>query len=375
MVIIIAVVVVGLAVSLAFVTHRPGTSTTNATSTAAGGFPGYPSTLPASTILEDGSSLLYITFLAWVENFTEHYPNVHITVGASGSGTGQSEVEQNTINIGASDAYFVNQQAEQYPNILNIPVAVSSQTIDYNVPGIPSSMHLNFTGPILAQIYNGTITYWDNPQIIAINPGAANLLTHQQIVPMTRADASGDTFIFTQYLSDTDPAWNKSVGYGVSVGWPYVAGEQGQSGNSGMVIGLASYPYSIGYVGIAYLSPALVSNLGYGYLQNQAGNFVNASSSNIQSDVNQFASNVPTDERISMIDGPGSNSYPIVNFEYVLVQKMQNNTDQAQVIKTFLQWVINPKYGNSASFLDYVSFLPLPSNVEQLSLNQINEIT
>lgn len=370
LVIVVAIIVVILAVGVAFITVNHNRANQSGT----GGFAGYPSTLPSLTIQEDGSSLMYIVFLAWVKNFTHAYPNVPVNVGASGSGVGQQNIENGLLNIGASDAFLFNQTQQQYPWILNIPLAVSAQAIEYNVPGIPASMHLNFSGPVLAGIYNGSIAYWNDPQIVAINPAAANLLTHNAIITTHRADGSGDTFIFTSYLSQTDPWWASNVGSGLTVTWPPLESALGESGNSGMELGLQSYNYSIGYVGISYLESSVQIGLGYGNLENTAGNFVNISATNINADVNAFANQVPSSERISLIDGPGANSYPIVNFEYALVSKNQTNANMAEDLKTFLKWCADPQYGNAAYYMNFAEFQPLPSSVYQLTLDQINEI-
>lgn len=375
-VVILAIIIVaaigGIGVALISVNH------TSTTTNSLQGFPGYPSTLPTPNrdVLIDGSSLLYIAQLAWFANFTAHYPNVKINIGASGSGVGQSEVESGVIDIGDSDAYLTNQSQAQYPWLLDIPLAVSAQQINYNVPGIPYSDHLNFSGPILSGIYNGSIGKWNDPRLAALqSPSVAALLPDQAIYPLHRADSSGDTFIFTQYLSDTTPWWSSSVGYGLTVDWPTNPYAQGESGNAGMVSGLEETPYSIAYVGVSFFTQAKSVGAGYGYLENRAGNFVNVSQTNIQADVSAFVSSVPADERISMIYGPGVNAYPIVNFEYAIVAKNQTNADVTQVIKTYLAWCMDPNYGNSPHFLNYVNFVALPPSVYQLSKNQLAEIS
>jgi phosphate transport system substrate-binding protein len=320
-----------------------------------------------------GSSLMYLALVRWVGNYSTIHPNVRINVDAGGSGLGQQEVETGIVSIGASDAYLLNQTQSEYPWLLDIPLAISAQQVNYDVPGIPQSMHLNFSASVLAEIYNGSIAYWDDPRLISINPAAAHLLTHNQITPLFRSDSSGDTFIFTQYLSSGDSWWGKNVGFGTIVSWPSNPASIGEQGNSAMLVGLGA-PYTIGYVGVSYLSRSILSNFGYAYLQNRAGNFVNISSSNMESDATQFSSSVPNDERISMIYGPGANSYPIVNFEYAIVSKNQTNSAVGAAIKNFLTWCSSPTGGNSAYFLDYAHFVALPPIVLQLSDNQINSI-
>lgn len=341
-----------------------------------------PTSLPSVTISETGSSLLYPLFNLWVSNFTSKYSNVKLTPASTGSGTGQSSVEKGIVQIGSSDAYLTNAQASANPNILNIPLAISAQQINYNVPGIASNIHLNFSGPVLAGIYNGSITYWDDASIKAMQSASvASMLPHHTIIPIHRSDGSGDTFIFTQYLSFSSPSWNSSKGgpgFGTAITWPNVPGEQSANGNGGMVTLCNSTQYSIAYIGISYLDEASVTNhtpLGYAYLKNHDGNFVNISTTNIQAAANQLVSTTPADERISLVFASGANSYPIINYEYAMVSKVQNTTGMATALKGFYNWALDPQYGSSMYFLGQVSFVPLPTSVIVLSLAQVNQIT
>jgi phosphate transport system substrate-binding protein len=340
----------------------------------------YPTSLPSLTLSETGSSLLYPLFNLWVNSsnsnsFTGMYSSVKINTASTGSGTGQADSEQGTVQIGASDAYLSNTTAAQFPMILNIPLAISAQQINYNLPMIPATMHLNFTGTILTDIYNGTITKWNDPAIVAVNPGAASLLPDSTIIPVHRADGSGDTFIFTTYLSDTDPWWATNVGFATTVSWPAVQSGQSATGNGGMVTFAEQNEYSIAYIGISYLNSAISGKLGYGYLQNQAGNFVNITAANIEAAANALSPCTPANERISLVDAPGANSYPIINYEYAMVSNDQNTTGMAQTLRTLLTWAVDPNHGSSPTFLDQVNFVPLPSATALLSLAQINTIS
>jgi phosphate transport system substrate-binding protein len=329
----------------------------------------------SGTLLETGSSLLYPAFNLWVVNFSQVYPNIHVTTGSTGSGTGQSDAESGTVQIGASDAYMTPASLEKYPTMLNIPLAISAQQVNFNIPvnGL-NKVHLNMSGPVLAGIYNGSITTWNNPKIAALQSASvASQLPAQTIIPIHRQDSSGDTFIFTSYLSDSDPQWNSTIGYGTTVSWPAVSGSLAATGNSGMVTALTETPYSIAYVGISYLNSANQLGLGYAFLKNKAGNFVDISTANIQSAVNAIAPNTPKNEIISLIFAPGANSYPIVNYEYAIVNMHQPTTSDAQNIQALLTWIIT--YGNQQYYLVQVHFVALPSAVKQLSLAQINSIT
>jgi phosphate transport system substrate-binding protein len=301
------------------------------------------------------------------------YPNVQVNTAAGGSGAGQSGVETNQINLGGSDPFLSNAQTSQYPNILDIAVAISSQAVNYNIPGVPQSTHLNFTGNVLAGIYNGTITYWDNAKIVSSNPTV--ILPHELIVPLHRSDSSGDTNLFTTYLSDTSPDWAKNIGSGNTVSWPSVPTAAAENGNSGMLQAAEQTPYSIAYIGVSYLTQANVAGLGNAALQNLAGNFVPLTTTNVQSAVNTQYQNTPPSERYSLIYGPGANSYPIVNFEYVLVNKDQPNVALADDIQTLLYYVTLPQDGSTPYFLNQVGFVPLPNTIAQLSWAQIAQIS
>jgi phosphate transport system substrate-binding protein len=324
------------------------------------------------TINETGSSLIYPLFNGqWISAYQSVDPNVHITAAATGSGAGISQAIAGTVQIGASDAYMADAQMQANPSMVNIPLAVSAQQVMYNLPGVSKDKHLNLTGSILAKIYSGQIQYWDDPSIKALNAGIA--LPHQHIVTVHRSDGSGDTFLFTQFLSKTNAAWNNSVHYGTTVSWPSVPGAIGAKGNSGVVQALAGNKFSIGYVGISWLDKATAQGLGYAALQNKGGKFVLPTSSSIQAAANAMSNQVPNDERISLINAPGANSYPIVNFEYAIVNTKQPS-DMANALKKFLNWAIDPSGGNQLKYLAPVHFLPLPSNIEPKSKAQINKI-
>ena len=322
------------------------------------------------TLLETGSSLLYPLFNAWATAIHKVYPNITVQTASTGSGTGISQAVAGVVQFGATDAYMSDAQLKNSPGIVNIPLAISAQQINYNLPGI--SQPLNLSGPILAGIYEGKLQYWDDPTLKAANPGVN--LPHERIVPIHRTDGSGDTFLFTQYLSFSDLSWNKSIGYNTSVNWPSVQGELGAVGNPGVVQTLAQTKYSIGYVGISYLDEVKSQGLGTAALKNQAGNFVAPVQKNIVAAAAAMVPKTPKDERVSLIFAPGADSYPIINYEYVAVQTNQPDPNIAAAMRTVLLWAISPNGGNASSFLDNVHFLPLPDSVAPLTKAQINKI-
>ena len=354
----------------------PAVNPTGAGQPAAGGpSPAVPVTggpvNPSSpvTVLETGSSLLYPLFSAWAPEIQKAYPNLTVQTASTGSGTGISQAISGVVQIGASDAYMSDSQLAKSPGIVNIPLAISAQQVNYNLSGVKS---LDLSGTALAGIYTGKIQYWDDPAIKADNPGAS--LPHSQIVPVHRTDGSGDTFLFTQYLSATDAGWKGIVGYNTSIAWPSVPGALGANGNSGVVQTLAQTPNSIGYVGISFLDEATSKGLGTAALKNQAGSFVMPQTANITAAAAAMVGNTPADERASLIYAPGSDSYPIINYEYAIVQSRQASQAAASAVRTVLLWAISPDGGNSPSYLDKVHFLPLPSAVASKSQAQIDKI-
>lgn len=321
-------------------------------------------------ILETGSSLLYPLFNEWQAAYKTVAPAVHLTTQSTGSGTGITDATKGLAQIGASDAYLSNQQASAYPNILNIPLAISAQQINYNLPGL-NKTHLKLSGPVLAGIYTGQITNWDSAKIAALNPGVA--LPNHTIVPVVRSDGSGDTFLFTTYLSKSAASiW--TAGYSTTVSWPAVTAELSADGNQGVEQAVKETPYSVGYIGISYLSQAISDGLGYAALENEAGNFVLPTATDIQAAVRAAAGDVPKDERISLVFSAGTDSYPIINFEYAMVNRHQSSVAMANALKALLTWALNPQDGSASKFLTPVHFQPLPQAVVTLSQAQIAEI-
>lgn len=322
------------------------------------------------TINETGSSLLYPLFNGqWISAYKSVAPNVKITAASTGSGAGISQAIAGTVQIGASDAYMADAQMQQSPSMVNIPLAISAQQIMYNLPGI--KQHLDLSGDVLAKIYTGQIKYWDDPAITSLNKGVK--LPHEQIIPVHRSDGSGDSFLFTQYLSDTNSAWKNSVSYSTTPSWPSVSGGIGAQGNDGVVQALSQNKYSIGYVGISWLDTGSHEGLGYAALESKSGNFLLPTSANIKAAANAMVNQVPDDERISLVDSPGANSYPIINFEYAIINTKQPS-DMASAMKKFLKWASSSSGGNSSKYLTPVHFLPLPASVEAKNQVQIDKI-
>ena len=326
----------------------------------------------ATTLNETGSSLLYPLFNLWQPVYTKANPGVKLNTASTGSGTGQAQSMKGLVQIGASDAYLSNTQMHMHSSMLNIPLAISSQMVNYNLPHL-NGKHIKLSGPVLADIYGGKITRWNAPQIKKLNPGV-NLPDHR-IVTVHRSDGSGDTFIFTQYLSKSTPWWNNKYGYGTTVSWAPVSGNIGAVGNPGMVDALKNNEYSIAYVGISYKAQIEKYQLGEAKLGNRAGNFVLPEPRTVKAAAASMVPKTPADQRISLIFAPGKMSYPIINYEYALVDSHQPSKEMAQHLRKFLLWAVSPAGGNAMVFMKKVHFVPLPPSAALQSMEQIAKIT
>jgi phosphate transport system substrate-binding protein len=323
------------------------------------------------SVLETGSSLLYPLFNLWVPVYTKIDPGIKITTQSTGSGTGISQAIAGIAQIGASDAYMSDAQMKQNSEMLNIPLCISMQMVNYNLPGL-NQQNLKLSGPVLAGIYEGKIRYWNDAEIKRLNPGVR--LPHHAIIPVHRTDGSGDTFIFTQYLSFSTPEWENSVGYGTTVSWPAVPGGIGAEGNPGMVTATQDNPYAVAYIGTSYEKAIAEAGLGTAMLRNRAGNFLLPSAKTASAAAAVMVSKTPKDERESLIFAPGADSYPIINYEYVMVNRTQSSSAMATALRKFFTWAINPSGGSAPSFMNAVYFVPLPDPIASLTAAQITQI-
>ncbi|MBV9450016.1 MAG: phosphate ABC transporter substrate-binding protein PstS [Streptosporangiaceae bacterium] len=351
-------------VALALLTAACGTGTSTGGETA-GSRAG-----PGGTITEAGSGLLDPLAVAWATAYHQQFADVTVTTASVGSGKGIALATAGKIDIGASDAYLSSGDLVKNQNLLNVPLAISAQTIIYNLPGMSQGSHVQLNGTVLAGIYDGTITTWNDPAIASLNQGLH--LPDIKIVPIHRSDSSGDTFLFTSYLSTQDPNWNDAIGYGTTAAWPQVPRAKGANGSVNTMNDCEHTPGCVAYNGISYLSKALAGRLGEAALANSAGRYTLPTASAIRDSVGSFVSITPPNETISMIEGPSATGYPIINYEYAVVSTRQPNATKASMIRAFLKWVITT--GNDASYVDRVGFQPLPAAVVSLGEAQIAEI-
>jgi phosphate transport system substrate-binding protein len=334
---------------------------------------GNPASSPATSkvaLSETGATELYPLMNLWGPAYNAKYSNVSITTGSTGSGAGISQAEAGAVNIGASGAYLSDGDISAHKGLMNIALAVSAEQVNYNLPGVTG--HLKLNGKVLAAMYEGTIKTWNDPQIAALNPGVN--LPATPVVPLHRSDGSGDTFVFTQYLSKQDPdGWGKSPGYNTTVDFPAVPGALGENGAGGMVTGCAQTPGCVAYIGTSYLDQATQKGLGEAQLANASGNYLLPDAQSVSAEAAGFASQTPANQVVSLINGPAPDGYPIVNYEYAIVYANQKDPAVAQTIQAFLHWAVTD--GNSPSFLDQFHFQPLPAAVAKLSDAQIAKIS
>lgn len=331
-----------------------------------------PALSAAVQLTESGSTLLYPLMTLWASTYRKADPAVQIDTAATGSGAGIAQALSGHVTIGGSDAYLNDKQIAG-GTIANIPVAVSAQQINYNVPEIGKDPHLNLSAPVLAGIYSGTVAWWDDPKIVAMNGALAGKLPHKRIIPVRRNDSSGDTFLFTQYLSATVPAWKTGPGAATHVTSPAVDSMVATMFNRGVLDTLHVSAYSIGYVGISYLRQSQELGLGYAALQNRSGKFVLPTTESMKAAVASMTA-MPSDQRLSLVNAPADTAYPIVNFEYAIVRTKQPNAEVAGELRKFLIWAISPTGGNANDLLDQVSFIALPPDVAEKSKAQIAKI-
>jgi phosphate transport system substrate-binding protein len=377
-----AVSLAGAAIAAAAIAPSAGASTSSTLASVERSLAAVE-TPPSSnvTLNESGSSLFGPLFQEWQTGYP--HSNISLQPSVTSSGKGVAAVIAGTSDIGASDPYLPPIDLNQ--GYVNVPVVVSAQQIDYNIPGLSSKTHLKLSPTVLNSIYTGKITNWADPAIKAINKGVT--IPSLPIVTIHRADSSGDTFLFTSYLdfglggSVQNPSGGSS--FVASQGgplnqptWPSVPNSQAQTGNSGMLSACEATTGCIAYIGISYLNSALSHHLGYALLENHAKQFVPPMPMNIAAEVAAFQ-HVPTNGVDSLIFAQAKQAkfgYPIVNFEYAIVKAAQADPTKATAIRAFLAWAMDPKGGATSRFLAPVHFQALPASVLQVALGIVKTI-
>ena len=264
----------------------------------------------AQNINAAGATFPYPIYNRWFTEYAQLHPSVKINYQSIGSGGGIQQVSEGTVDFGASDGPMSDQQlSDAKVKVMHIPTVLGAVVPVYNIPGV--SKALNFSGDVIADIYLGKITKWNDPRIAKDNPGVS--LPDKPILPVYRSDGSGTTYIFTDYLSKVSPEWQSKVGKGTSVKWPAGIGAKGNEGVSGMV---RQTPGSFGYVELIY---ALQNKMEYGTVKNAAGKFLKATPDGVTAAAAAAAKTMPADYRVSITNAPGADSYPISSFTWLLI--------------------------------------------------------
>ncbi len=313
------------------------------------------------TLTGAGATFPYPLYSKWFDVY-EKQTGVRINYQSIGSGGGIQQITQRTVDFGASDAPMSDEQLAAAPGkLLHIPTVIGAVVITYNLPGIDKGLRL--TPATLAGIYLGDITRWNDPAIARDNPGLK--LPDTAIAVVHRSDGSGTTNIFTDYLSTVSPAWKQRVGKGTSVNWPVGLGGKGSEGVTGQV---KQTPGAIGYVELAY---AAQNQLPYASVQNQAGRFIEPTLESTTAAAAGAAQAMPADLRVSIVNAPGEQSYPIAGFTYLLVYQEQSDQAKGAALVDFLWWALH----DGQQYAKDLFYAPLPAEVVQKAAAQVSSIT
>jgi phosphate transport system substrate-binding protein len=306
-----------------------------------------------------GATFPYPIYGKWFSDYAAR-TGIKINYQSIGSGGGVRQIIEQTVDFGASDSPMSDEEMSRAKGgaILHIPTVLGADVITYNVPGVAQGLKL--TGQVVADIFLGKITKWNDARIATLNAGVT--LPGSDILVVHRSDGSGTTYIFTDYLSAVSPEWSRVVGRGKEVKWPTGIGARGNEGVAGQV---KQTPGAIGYVELAY---AKQNNLAYASIQNAAGSFVAPSIETISA----AASAVPatSDYRVSVVNAPGANAYPISSFTWLLVYRNPGDTAKARILTDFLRYALTEGTA-AARALDYA---PLPESMSRQLLARIDSV-
>lgn len=316
----------------------------------------------ATQLTGAGSTFDYPFFSKAFYEYSAHNHDLTVNYQSIGSGGGIEQFTQRTVDFGASDvpmnaSELKRAEASGGP-VIQIPVALGGESIVYNIPG--SKPGLRFTRQLVAEIYLGKVTNWDDAAIARLNPHVK--LPNLPIIVVHRSDGSGTTYIFTDFLSHVSAEWKSKVGAGKSVSWP-APSSVGGKGNEGVAGQVGNSPGAIGYVELAY---AMQNHMTAGLLQNRSGKWLN----DTQQTVRAAAATKPnvTSTNFSIVDAPGADSYPIAGYSWALVYRHMQDRGRARLVHEVLSWLVGPSAQKIAGSLDYV---PLPENVQRTATNAL----
>ncbi len=308
-----------------------------------------------------GATFPYPIYSKWFDEYTKIDGSVRFNYQSIGSGGGIRQISEQTVDFGATDGPMTDEQLGKAPRpLLHIPTVLGAVVATYNLPGDPK---VRFTPEVLADIFLGKITAWNDPRIAEANAGIA--LPKTPIVVVHRSDGSGTTFIWVDYLSKVSKEWETKVGRGTSVKWPVGLGGKGNEGVAGQV---KNTPGAIGYVELAY---ATKNRLPAAPVRNVSGKFVEPTIQSTTAAAAGAASHMPADFRVSLTNAPGEDAYPIASFTWLLVYKDQQDETKGKALVKFLWWMSHEGQKYAADLL----YAPLPPQVAKQIEGAVNQIT
>jgi len=308
-----------------------------------------------------GATFPYPIYSKWFSEYAKIDPSVKFNYQSIGSGGGIKQITAGTVDFGASDKFLTDAELKAAPGkLIHIPTVMGAVVVTYNLPGVSKGLKLKAAD--VADIFLGKITKWNDKRIADDNPGVA--LPNEPIIVVHRSDGSGTTAIFTDYLSNVSHEWKGAVGMGASVKWPVGLGGKGNEGVAGQVKNTKN---AIGYVELAY---AFENKLPYATLQNKSGKFVEPSIKSTSAAAAGAAKNMPADYRISLVNQPGNDAYPIVGFTWLLVYDHHKDAAKGKKLVEFLKWELHHGQKMAAPLL----YAPLPENVVHMVEKTIETI-
>jgi phosphate transport system substrate-binding protein len=308
----------------------------------------------ALSITGAGATFPSPMYSKWFDEYQKKNSEVQINYQSIGSGGGIKQVTEGTVDFGASDVPMTDEQLKAYQDkhgfgILHFPTVLGAVVPTYNVPGVTAA--LNFTPEALAGIFLGKITKWNDPAIAGANKGVT--LPAGDIVVVHRAEGSGTSFIWTDYLSKVSDEWKNKVGKGAAINWPVGLGGKGNEGVTGQI---KNTPNSIGYVELIY---AVSNNIPYGNIKNSSGSFVKAELATVTAAAAGAAKSMPDDFRVSITDAPGKNAYPISSFTWLLIPEKFSDAAKRDALKGFVKWMLT----DGQNYTEQLSYAKLPKEV------------
>ncbi len=308
-----------------------------------------------------GATFPYVIYSKWFDVYHEK-TGIEFNYQSIGSGGGIKQVTEGTVDFGASDAALTDDQLKtikekQGSDVLHIPTVMGAVVLSYNLPEVGNGLRL--APDVVAGIYLGEITRWNDSKIVEINPGKT--LPDEAIIVAHRSDGSGTTNIFTDYLTKVSKVWETKVGRGPSVNWPVGLGQKGNEGVAGII---KQSPGSVGYVELAY---AVKNGLAYATLKNKEGNFVEATFDGVSAAAAGAAKNMPDDLRVSITDAAGKDSYPISGFTWLLIYQHMKDKEKAGAMVKFLKWAM----ADGQSYAKDLYYAPLPKEVVKMCEKKI----